>query len=80
MKFEAPHIQKILSLIDTQAEDDGLWFVAKTAPEAYLQQELRRLTRTVEDVLRGTPVRINEDNTHGMTVCTGNEDKIREAK
>lgn len=31
-----------------QAEDDGLWFVAETATEAYLQQELRRLTAAVE--------------------------------
>ena len=31
-----------------QAEDDGLWFVAETASEAYLQQELRRLTRAIE--------------------------------
>lgn len=31
-----------------QAEDDELWFVAQTASEAYLQQELRRLTRAIE--------------------------------
>ena len=31
-----------------QAEDEGLWFVAKTAPEAYLQQALRRLHAAVE--------------------------------
>jgi hypothetical protein len=31
-----------------QAEDEGLWFLAATASEAYLQQELRRLTRAVE--------------------------------
>ena len=30
-------------LADEQAEDEGLWFQAVTAPEAYLQQELRRL-------------------------------------
>jgi hypothetical protein len=32
-----------------QAEDDGLWFQAETAPEAYLQQELRKLHKVIED-------------------------------
>lgn len=31
-----------------QAGDAGLWFQAKTAPEAYLQKELRRLHEIVE--------------------------------
>lgn len=35
-------------LVNEQAEDEGLWFEARTAPEAYLQQELRRLHRAVE--------------------------------
>lgn len=36
------------SLVDQQAEDEGLWFVAQTAAEAYLQQELRRLHAAIE--------------------------------
>ena len=36
------------SLVDEQAEDEGLWFQAQTAPEAYLQQELRRLHAVIE--------------------------------
>jgi hypothetical protein len=36
-------------LVDEQAEDEGLWFVAQTAPEAYLQQELRRLHAAIEE-------------------------------
>jgi len=36
-------------LVDEQAEDEGLWFVAQTAPEAYLQQELRRLHAAIEN-------------------------------
>jgi hypothetical protein len=36
------------ALVDEQAEDEGLWFIAATAPEAYLQQELRRLHATIE--------------------------------
>lgn len=35
-------------LVDKQAEDAGLWFQAKTAAEAYLQQELRRLHAVIE--------------------------------
>ena len=35
-------------LVDEQAEDEGLWFLAATAPEAYLQQELRRLHAAIE--------------------------------
>ena len=37
-----------LEIVQEQAEDDGLWFNAETAPEAYLQQELRRLHAAVE--------------------------------
>lgn len=38
----------IRAVVDAQAEDEGLWFQAKTAPEAYLQQELRKLHEAVE--------------------------------
>ena len=37
-----------LAIVLGQAEDAGLWFQARTAPEAYLQQELRRLHAAVE--------------------------------
>ncbi len=39
-------LQKI---VDEQAEDRGLWFVAQSAPEAYIQQELRKLHKAIED-------------------------------
>ncbi len=35
-------------LVDEQAEDDGLWFDAETAPEAYLQAKLRELHAAIE--------------------------------
>lgn len=38
-------------LIDDQANDVGCWFLAKTAPEAYLQQALRQLHAAGERVL-----------------------------
>ena len=41
-------LRRIKKLVDSQAEDDGLWFIAKTAPEAYLQQELRKLHAVIE--------------------------------
>ncbi len=41
----------ILVIVNIQAEDKGLWFKAKTAPESYLQQELRRLHQIIEDKL-----------------------------
>ena len=44
----AEHIRDLQALTDSQAEDEGLWFIAKTAPEAYLQQELRKLHAVIE--------------------------------
>ena len=38
----------IKALVEEQANDDGLWFVAETCAEAYLQQELRRLHAVIE--------------------------------
>lgn len=35
--------------VSAQAEDEGLWFEAQTAAEAYLQQELRKLHAVIED-------------------------------
>jgi hypothetical protein len=41
-------LEPIRAMVNKQAEDEGLWFVAQTAPEAYLQQELRALHVTIE--------------------------------
>jgi hypothetical protein len=43
------HLAKIQKVVDAQAEDDGLWFCAIHASEGYLQQELRRLHRVIEE-------------------------------
>lgn len=37
-----------LELVHKQAEDEGLWFQAMTAPEEYLQDALRKLHAAVE--------------------------------
>lgn len=39
----------VKELVNEQAEDEGLWFEATTAPEAYLQHHLRELHRKIED-------------------------------
>lgn len=46
--MENDRLRELKELVDKQAEDDGLWFVARTAPEAYLQQELRKLHDAIE--------------------------------
>lgn len=44
------NLDDALAIVAEQAEDEGLWFIARTAPEAYLQQELRRLHAALEGV------------------------------
>lgn len=44
----AETLRDLRELCSRQAEDEGLWFQAKTAPEAYLQQELRKLHGVIE--------------------------------
>lgn len=39
---------RVHAVVNEQAENDGLWFIAKTAAEGYLQQELRRLHAVIE--------------------------------
>ena len=36
-------------LVDRQANDEGLWFAAQTAPEEYLQAALRTLHARIEN-------------------------------
>lgn len=46
---QARRLELVREIVAKQAEDDGLWFVAMDASEAYLQQELRRLHAAVEE-------------------------------
>lgn len=41
-------LARLCKLSAEMAEDEGLWFVAQTAAEAYLQQELRKLCAAIE--------------------------------
>ena len=41
----------VLDLVHSQAEDEALWFIADHMPEAYLQQELRKLHEAIEGKL-----------------------------
>ena len=43
------HLKAVKELVAKQAEDEGLWFEAKTAPEAHLQESLRALHKAVEN-------------------------------
>lgn len=43
-------IKELRKIVDRQAEDDGLWFWAQTAPEAYVQAALRTLHAAIEDL------------------------------
>ncbi len=36
------------TIVEKQAEDEGLWFISETVPEAYLQLELRKLHAAIE--------------------------------
>jgi hypothetical protein len=47
-KARAEVLAACISFVDKQANDEGLWFRAQTAPEAYLQKELRRLHALIE--------------------------------
>lgn len=41
-------LQIIRAVADAQANDPALWFKATTAPEAYLQRELRQFHACIE--------------------------------
>jgi hypothetical protein len=45
-----PVIEKLVEIVNQQAEDDGLWFVAEYASEGYLQKELRLLHAAIEEL------------------------------
>lgn len=45
----AAYLRRVRALAFTQATDEGLWFHAETAPEAYLQEALRKLHVAAED-------------------------------
>jgi len=48
---ESQDFSDIKDLVEKQATDEGLWFIAQTAPEAYLQSELRKLHALIEKSL-----------------------------
>jgi hypothetical protein len=45
----AAYLRRVRALVIEQADDEGLWFHAETAPEAYLQEALRKLHVAAED-------------------------------
>lgn len=51
-------LDMIRRFISEQAEDPGLWGQAQYASEAYVQQELRRLHRVIENGVYETPTHL----------------------
>lgn len=39
----------VKAISDALARDEGVWFIAQTVTEAYLQQELRKLCRAIDE-------------------------------
>ena len=50
-KEELSGAELVLAVVEEQANDEGLWFDAETAPEVYLQWALRRLHEVIENEL-----------------------------
>ena len=71
-------VQKV---VDEQAEDDGLWYVATYASESYLQQALRKLHAAIEMSMKGESV-MEGDDMVGMSdfdMLKQDYDMLREA-
>lgn len=49
------NLQRLKRLVEQQAKDEGLWFIAQYASEAYLQRALRLLHEAVERCEDTTP-------------------------
>lgn len=43
-------IKQLKKLVSDQADDDGLWFIARYISEAYLQAALRKLHAAIEEL------------------------------
>ena len=48
VRAQIAEVSAIRAIVDEQAEDEALWFVAKTTLEAYLQTALRWLHEIIE--------------------------------
>jgi hypothetical protein len=51
----ADDLAALAKAVGAQAEDKGLWFLTRSASEAYLQQELRKIHALIESLLGRTP-------------------------
>lgn len=47
-----PVVERLVAIVNQQAEDEGLWFVAQYASEGYLQKELRLLHAAIEELAK----------------------------
>lgn len=60
--FEQERLDRIIDVVEQQANNEGLWFIAQTAPEAYLQQELRRLHAVIEETYQRQDLELGAEN------------------
>lgn len=70
------HNAEVLALVKRQADDEGLWFKARTAPEAYLQKALRDLHAAIEPGGRDAP----PSPTHPLEAWLKADSPITEAR
>ena len=53
-------MDKLLAIVNEQAEDEGLWFIDALCSEAYLQTALRSLHHAIEELALKTAQREGE--------------------
>ena len=54
--------KRIISILNDQAKDDGLWFIPKTVGEGYLQQALSELHKVIADCVPVSTTKVNFDD------------------
>ena len=54
-------VEGLQKFVDLQAEDEGLWFIAETASEAYVQRGLRGCHQYIEEQLAALDKQEHDD-------------------
>ena len=69
--------ERLLRIVEAQANDPGLWFVAQTAPEGYLQSELRRLHAAIESLSQSEPQAMSAEEVGKPILYTKDDDQVQ---
>lgn len=62
-------IEQLQKIVDIQAEDEGLWFMAQYASEAYLQAALRKLHAAIEELVEDAPPIVIKTSLNDLFAC-----------